>query len=75
MTEKRKEKSVDLLYNLANTSFGGAAIGASVSLAVGAEEKSRTALILLVFLGIFATIAFAFAANNVLKIKKEDEHV
>ena len=64
---KRKEKLAGLLFNLANTSFGGAVIGVLVTCAVGVKAESVITLFSLLIFGIFSTIALSCVAYNILK--------
>lgn len=64
---KRKEKLAGLLFNLANTSFGGAVIGVLMAIAIGSEEMSILKGIVMLIFGTIITIIFSSVAYSLLK--------
>lgn len=67
---RKREAVSELLFNLANTSFGGAVVGVIVSLAVEADRVSPLNSIVVVILGIIMTIIFSSVGCACLKERK-----
>ena len=56
-----KEKLADLCFNLSNTSFGVAVLGALATFTMDLVNKSAADVVLLLIFGCVLTIGFAYA--------------